>query len=205
MLCCYLVKYKIDCCVGENIWGCFKLLVNKCLNKLGQYGLNCCGKVFDFGMQLMVKQKFKFYYGDIIEKQFKVIFVEVVCCKGNMVENLIGLFELCFDVFVYCLKFVLIIFVVCQFVNYGYVIVNGIKINIGFYCLKLGDVVQVCEKFCNMVLVFEVLGFLECDILEYIEVELKIMIVIYVCMFELVDVLYVVQMELVQVVEYYFL
>lgn len=205
MLKCYLQKYKIDCCMGENFWGCLKFLINFCLYGLGQYGQCCVGKMFDFGIQLCVKQKLKGYYGNIIEKQFCCMYDEVVCCIGNIVENLIGLLEFCLDVVVYCVKFVLIVFVVCQFVNYGYVLVNGVKMNILFYCCKLGDVIEVCEKFCFMVLVLEVLESVECDILDYVDFDLKVMKVIYVCMLEFVEVFYVVQMELNLVVEFYFL
>ncbi|MEM6653442.1 MAG: 30S ribosomal protein S4, partial [Pseudomonadota bacterium] len=64
-------KYKIDRRVGENIWGRPKSPVNKRPNKPGQHGPNRRGKVSDFGMQLMAKQKLKFHYGDITEKQFR--------------------------------------------------------------------------------------------------------------------------------------
>ena len=60
-------KYKIDRRVGENIWGRAKSPVNKRNYKPGQHGQNRRGKVSDFGMQLMAKQKLKGYYGDITE------------------------------------------------------------------------------------------------------------------------------------------
>ena len=86
-------KYKIDRRVGENIWGRPKSPVNKRPNKPGQHGPNRRGRVSDFGMQLMAKQKLKFHYGDITEKQFKATFVEAARRKGNTAENLIGLLE----------------------------------------------------------------------------------------------------------------
>lgn len=197
------VKYKIDCCMGENIWGCLKLLVNCCEYGLGQYGQCCKVKILDFGLQLCVKQKLKGYYGDLIEKQFCCIYVEVECVKGDIGENLIGLLECCLDVIVYCVKFVLIVFVVCQFVNYGYVIVNGKCVNIFLYCVKEGDVIVVCDKFKQLVVVLEVVVLLECDVFDYVEVDYSKMIVIFVCILGLLDVLYLVIMELNLVVEFY--
>ncbi|GAB5456723.1 MAG: 30S ribosomal protein S4 [Henriciella sp.] len=196
-------KYKIDRRVGENIWGRPKSPVNKRPNKPGQHGPNRRGKVSDFGMQLMAKQKLKFHYGDITEKQFRATFVEAARRKGNTAENLIGLLESRLDAFVYRSKFVPTIFAARQFVNHGHVTVNGVKTNIGSYRLKPGDVVQVREKSRNMALVLEALGSPERDLPEYIEVDPKAMTGTFVRMPELSDVPYPVQMEPAQVVEYY--
>ena len=76
-------KYKIDRRVGENIWGRPKSPVNKRPNKPGQHGPNRRGKVSDFGMQLMAKQKLKGHYSDITEKQFKRIYKEAVRRRGD--------------------------------------------------------------------------------------------------------------------------
>ncbi|MCR9080486.1 MAG: 30S ribosomal protein S4 [Hyphomonadaceae bacterium] len=196
-------KYKIDRRVGENIWGRPKSPVNKRPNKPGQHGPSRQKKVSDFGMQLMAKQKLKFHYGDITEKQFKATFVEAARRKGNTAENLIGLLESRLDAFVYRSKFVPTIFAARQFVNHGHLLVNGTKTNISSYRLKPGDVVQVREKSRNMALVLEALGSPERDIPEYIEVEPKSMTATFVRMPELADVPYAVQMEPAQVVEYY--
>ena len=165
-------KYKIDRRVGENIWGRPKSPVNKRPNKPGQHGPNRRGKVSDFGMQLMAKQKLKFHYGDITEKQFKATYVEAARRKGNTAEILIGLLEARLDAFVYRSKFVPTIFAARQFVNHGHVTVNGVKTNIGSFRLKAGDVVQVREKSRNMALVLEALGSPERDLPEYIEVDM---------------------------------
>ena len=154
-------------------------------------------------MQLMAKQKLKFHYGDITEKQFRKTYDEAVRRKGNTAENLIGLLESRLDAFVYRSKFVPTIFAARQFVNHGHVLVNGVKTNIGSYRLKPGDVVQVREKSRNMALVLEALGSAERDLPEYIEVDPKAMTATYVRIPELSDVPYAVKMEPAQVVEYY--
>jgi small subunit ribosomal protein S4 len=196
-------KYKIDRRVGENIWGRPKSPVNKRPSRPGQHGANNRRKVSDFGMQLMAKQKLKFYYGDITEKQFRRTFDEANRRKGNTAENLIGLLESRLDAFVYRSKFVPTVFAARQFVNHGHVLVNGVKTNIGSYCLKPGDVVQIREKSRNMALVLEALGSPERDLPEYLEVDPKAMTSTYIRMPSLSDVPYPVQMEPAQVVEYY--
>lgn len=196
-------KYKIDRRVGENIWGRPKSPVNKRPTKPGQHGQGRRSKVSDYGMQLMAKQKLKFHYGDITEKQFRRTYDEAARRKGNTAENLIGLLESRLDAFVYRSKFVPTIFAARQFVNHGHVTVNGVKTNIGSVRLKPGDVVQVREKARNMALVLEALGSAERDVPEYIEVDPKAMTATYVRIPELSDVPYAVQMEPAQVVEYY--
>lgn len=196
-------KYKIDRRVGENIWGRPKSPFNKRPTKPGQHGQGRRQKVSDFGMQLMAKQKLKFHYGDITEKQFRKTYDEAVRRKGNTAENLIGLLESRLDAFVYRSKFVPTIFAARQFVNHGHVLVNGVKTNIGSYRLKPGDVVQVREKSRNMALVLEALGSSERDLPEFIDVDPKAMTATYVRIPELADVPYAVKMEPAQVVEYY--
>lgn len=196
-------KYKIDRRVGENIWGRPKSPVNKRQYKPGQHGQNRRSKVSDFGMQLMAKQKLKFYYGDITEKQFRKTYDEAARRKGNTAENLIGLLESRLDAFVYRSKFVPTIFAARQFVNHGHVKVNGQKVNIASYRLNPGDVVEVREKSKSMALVLEALGSAERDIPDYIDIDPKAMKSTFVRVPELADVPYPVQMEPSQVVEYY--
>ena len=196
-------KYKIDRRVGENIWGRPKSPVNKRPTKPGQHGQGRRQKVSDYGLQLMAKQKLKFHYGDITEKQFRRTYDEANRQKGNTAENLIGLLESRLEAFVYRAKFVPTIFAARQFVNHGHVKVNGVKTNIGSYRLKAGDVVELREKSRNLALVLEALGSPERDIPEYIEVDPKAMSATFVRVPELNDVPYPVKMEPAQVVEYY--
>ena len=196
-------KYKIDRRVGENIWGRAKSPVNKRPTRPGQHGPGRRNKTSDYGLQLMAKQKLKFYYGDITEKQFRKTFDQASRMKGNSAENLIGLLESRLDAFVYRSKFVPTIFAARQFVNHGHVKVNGVKTNIGSARLKPGDVVEIREKSRNMALVLEALGSPERDIPDYIDVDPKAMNATYVRVPELSDVPYPVKMEPSQVVEYY--
>lgn len=196
-------KHKIDRRVGENIWGRPKSPVNTRPNKPGQHGPMRRRKVSDYGMQLMAKQKLKFHYGDITEKQFRKTYKAANRMKGNTAENLIGLLESRLDSFVYRAKIVPTIFAARQFVNHGHVTVNGKKVNIPSYRLKEGDEVQVKERSRTMALVLEAIESAERDIPEYIELDPKSMTAKYIRVPELEDVPYAVNMEPAQVVEYY--
>ena len=196
-------KYKIDRRVGENIWGRSKSPFNKRQNRPGQHGARRAGKMSDFGLQLMAKQKLKGYYGDITEKQFRRTYDEASRRKGNTAENLIGLLESRLDALVYRSKFVPTIFAARQFVNHGHVTVNGKKANVPSMRLRPGDVVQVKERSRNMALVIEALGSGERDVPDYVEVDPKDMTATYIRLPELSDVPYAARMEPNLVVEYY--
>jgi small subunit ribosomal protein S4 len=196
-------KYKIDRRMGENIWGRPKSPVNQRSYGPGQHGQRRRQKISDFGLQLRAKQKLKGYYGNLTEKQFSGIYQEAARRKGNTSENLIALLESRLDAVVYRAKFVPTPFAARQFVNHGHVQVNGKRVNIASYRLKVGDVVQVRERSRNMALVLEALQLVERDSPDYIEVDPKAMTAKYLRLPELAEVPYPVKMEPNLVVEFY--
>ena len=196
-------KYKIDRAMGENLWGRAKSPVNKRSYGPGQHGQRRKSKVSDFGLQLKAKQKLKGYYGNITEKQFAKTYDEATRRKGNTSENLIGLLEARLDAVVYRAKFVPTVFAARQFVNHGHVLVNGKRVNIASYRVKVGDVVTVRERSRNMALVLEAQQSSERDVPDYLELSDRSFSVRYVRVPELSDVPYAVKMEPNLVVEYY--
>jgi small subunit ribosomal protein S4 len=90
-----------------------------------------------------------------------------------------------------------------QFVNHGHILVNGKRVNIPSYRVKVGDVVQVRERSRSMALVLEALQLVERDTPDYIEVDPKAMTAKYIRMPELAEVPYPVKMEPNLVVEFY--
>ena len=138
-------KYKIDRRMGQNIWGRPKSPVNRREYGPGQHGQRRKGKLSDFGVQLRAKQKLKGYYANISERQFHGIYVEAGRMKGDTGENLIGLLERRLDTVVFRAKFVATMFAARQFINHGHVKVNGRRVNIGSYQLKVGDTIEVKE------------------------------------------------------------
>jgi small subunit ribosomal protein S4 len=196
-------KYKIDRRMGENLWGRPKSPINARSYGPGQHGQRRKQKISDFGLQLRAKQKLKGYYGNLTEKQFSGIYAEAARRKGNTSENLIALLESRLDAIVYRAKFVPTPFAARQFVNHGHVLVNGKRVNIPSYRVKVGDVVQVRERSRNMALVLEALQLSERDTPDYVEVDAKAMTAKYIRMPELAEVPYPVKMEPNLVVEFY--
>ena len=196
-------KYKLDRRMGENIWGRPKSPVNQRSYGPGQHGQRRKQKTSDFGLQLRAKQKLKGYYGNLTEKQFSRTYQEAARRKGNTAETLIGLLEARLDAVVYRAKFVPTVFAARQFVNHGHVTVNGKRVNIASYRVKIEDVVQVRERSRNMALVLEALQSSERDTPDYIEVDAKAMSARFIRTPELSEVPYPVKMEPNLVVEFY--
>jgi small subunit ribosomal protein S4 len=196
-------KYKIDRRMGENLWGRPKSPVNQRSYGPGQHGQRRKQKVSDFGLQLRAKQKLKGYYGNLTEKQFSRTYEEAARRKGNTAENLVGLLESRLDAIVYRAKFVPTVFAARQFVNHGHVTVNGKRVNIASYRVKIGDVIAVREKSRNMALVLEAVASAERDFCEYITVDAKGLSATFVRVPELSEVPYPVKMEPNLVVEFY--
>jgi small subunit ribosomal protein S4 len=196
-------KYKLDRRLGQNIWGRPKSPVNKREYGPGQHGQRRKGKLSDYGQQLKAKQKLKGYYGNISEKQFYAIYQEAQRLKGDTSENLIGLLESRLDAVVYRAKFVPTPFAARQFVGHGHVKVNGRRVNIPSYRVKVGDVIEVKEKSKDMILVLESIGLAERDVPDYVETDHSKMTARYVRKPGLADVPYPVQMEPNLVIEFY--
>jgi len=196
-------KYKIDRRLGQNIWGRPKSPVNRREYGPGQHGQRRKGKPSDFGTQLRAKQKLKGYYGSISEKQFRRYYAEAIRLKGDSGENLIGLLERRLDAVIYRAKFVPTVFAARQFVNHGHVTVNGVRVNIGSYRCKPGDVIEVKEKSKQLVTVLESVSLAERDVPDYVEVDHNKMVATFVRIPVLSDVPFAVVMEPHLVVEFY--
>jgi small subunit ribosomal protein S4 len=196
-------KYKIDRRMGENIWGRPKSPVNRKSYGPGQHGQRRRGKLSDYGVQLMAKQKLKGYYGNITEKQFRLIYDEARKGKGNTAELLIGLLERRLDAIVYRAKFVPTVFAARQFVNHGHVLVNGKRVTIPSYRVQEGDVIEVRQKSKQLASVLEATQLAERDVPDYIEADHSKMTAKLVRIPALNDVPYPVHMEPNLVVEFY--
>ena len=167
-------KYKIDRRLGCNLWGRPKSPFNKRNTKPGQHGAMALRKKqSDYGKQLFAKQKLKFYYGDLTEKQFRGIFTKASNTKGDTSEILVELLERRLDAIVYRMKFVPTIFSARQLVNHGHVKVNGKRVNIPSYSVKDGDEISLKDASKEINLVQESIVSQEREIPEYIEVDVK--------------------------------
>lgn len=161
-------KKKFSRKLGGSLWGQAKDPYLKRNYKPGQHGAASKGRPSDYGNQLKAKQRMKFYYGNISEKQFFNTFVLANTMKGDVSENFVGLLESRLDVVVYRANFVPTVFAARQFVNHKHVTVNGKVVNIPSYRLKVGDVVQVRDRSRKLALVMESLQNMERDIPSYL-------------------------------------
>lgn len=195
-------KYKIDRRLGVNLWGRPKSPINKRDYRPGEHGQRR-GKPSDYGVQLMAKQKLKGYYGSISEKQFRKYYKEADRRPGDTSENLIGLLESRLDAIVYRAKFAPTVFSSRQLVNHGHVVVNGKRVNIPSYKVKLGDVVEIREKSKQMTIVLDAVELAEREVPDYVAVDHNKLKAEYIYIPKLADVPYPVQMEPNLVVEFY--
>jgi len=154
-------------------------------------------------VQLKAKQKLRGYYGNISERQFRGIYDEAIRMKGDSGANMIGLLERRLDAVVYRAKFVPTVFAARQFINHGHVKVNGRRVNISSFRVKVGDVVEVKEKSHQMNLVLEAQALTERDVPDYIDVDTSKLTAKLARIPVFTDVPYPVQMEPHLVVEYY--
>jgi small subunit ribosomal protein S4 len=196
-------KYKIDRRMGQNIWGRPKSPVNRREYGPGQHGQRRKGKLSDYGVQLRAKQKLKGYYANISERQFRGIYQEAIRMKGDSGAHLIALLERRLDATVYRAKFVPTIFAARQFINHGHIKVNGRRVNVASYRLKVGDVIEVKDPSKQLPLVIEASGLAERDVPDYIEVDHSKMSAKLARIPQLNEVPYPTQMEPHLVVEYY--
>ncbi len=110
----------------------------------GQHGQGRI-KVSDYGTQLREKQRMKRTYG-LLEKQFRSYFAEADRLKGVTGENLLILLERRLDSIVYRIGFATSRNEARLLVRQGHFLVNGRKVNIPSFQVRVGDVVELREK-----------------------------------------------------------
>ena len=123
----------------------------------GQHGKDRKGKLSDYGVQLKEKQKVRFMYG-LNERQFRKTFDEAAKFKGVTGTNFLRLLESRLDNLVYRAGFASTRRGARQLVNHGHVTVNGKKVDIPSYRVKVGDVISLKEDDKNLKVVEEALS-----------------------------------------------
>ncbi len=101
-------------------------------------------KLSEYGTQLREKQKVRRAYG-ILEGQFAHYFELANKMTGVTGENLLSLIERRLDNVVYRLGLAVSRPEARQLVSHAHFLVNGKKVNIPSYLVKVGDVITVCE------------------------------------------------------------
>ncbi len=114
----------------------------------GQHG-HARRKLSEYGIQLQEKQKLRHMYG-VNEKQFRRTFNEATKMAGVSGENFMILLESRLDNLVYRMGFAPTRPAARQLVTHGHIEVNGKKVNIPSYRVKVGDIISVREKSKNL-------------------------------------------------------
>jgi len=99
-----------------------------------------------YGSQLREKQKAKRLY-QILEKQFKNYYIRATQMSGDVSESLMQLLERRFDNIVYRLGFATSRTTARQLINHGHITINGKKVTIPSYQLKVGDEITIKKSY----------------------------------------------------------
>lgn len=108
----------------------------------GQHGASGMRRPSNYAVQFREKQKVKRMYG-MLEKQFRKFYAIASKSTGNTGTRLLQLLELRLDNVVYRLKFASTREQARQLVNHGHIEVNGKKVDIPSYIVKVGDKISV--------------------------------------------------------------
>jgi small subunit ribosomal protein S4 len=103
------------------------------------------GKLTDYGQHLREKQKVKHYYG-VLERQFRRYYQAAVKGKGNTGDALMAFLERRLDNIVHRLGFGQSRAQSRQMIRHGHITVNGRRVDIPSYQVRVGDVIRVKNR-----------------------------------------------------------
>ncbi|MEG0812509.1 MAG: 30S ribosomal protein S4 [Clostridium sp.] len=103
-------------------------------------------KMSEYGLQLREKQKAKFIYG-VLEKPFRNYYAKASRMNGQVGSNLMILLECRLDNVLFRMGFGRTRKETRQIVDHKHVLVNGKRVNIPSYLVRVGDVIEIREKY----------------------------------------------------------
>ena len=126
------------------------------VNKTSKRGFrpNANRKPTEYAVQLREKQKARFIY-NVMEKQFRKLYEEANRKDGVTGLNLVEYLERRLENVVYRMGFAKTRRQARQIVSHGHVLVNGRRVNIASYRVKVGDVISILENSKNLDLIKE--------------------------------------------------
>src|SRR4051812_48981147 len=111
----------------------------------GVHGPKSRRKHTDYALGLIEKQKFRYYYG-LMEKQFRGVYEKALRRRGVTGEQMLQILETRLDNVVFHLGFSNTRAGARQMVSHGHIKVNGKKVNIPSYALKVNDIIEVKDS-----------------------------------------------------------
>ncbi|MDB6057336.1 MAG: ribosomal protein [Verrucomicrobiales bacterium] len=107
----------------------------------GVHGPKSRRKHTDYGLGLIEKQKLRYFYG-LMEKQFRGVYEKALKRRGVTGEQMLQILETRLDNIVYHLGFATTRAAARQMVAHGHVKVNGRKVSIPSFAVKVNDVIE---------------------------------------------------------------
>jgi small subunit ribosomal protein S4 len=129
---------------GTPIFGPSKYLERRNYGP-GVHGPKSRRKNTDYALGLIEKQKLRYYYG-LMERQFRGVYERALKRRGITGETMLQILETRLDNVVYHLGFASTRSASRQMVSHGHVKVNGRKVNIPSYALRVNDVIEIKEN-----------------------------------------------------------
>jgi small subunit ribosomal protein S4 len=108
----------------------------------GVHGPKSRRKSTDYGLGLIEKQKLKYYYG-LLERQFRGVYEKALKRRGVTGEQMLQILETRLDNVVFHMGFANTRAAARQMVSHGHVLVNGRKVNVPSFALKVNHVVEI--------------------------------------------------------------
>ena len=128
------------------------------------------GKLTDYGVHLREKQKVKHYYG-VLERQFRGYYDRANRTAGNTGDVLMSLLERRLDNVVHRLGFGQSRAQARQLIGHGHITVNGRRVDVPSFLLRIGDVVQVKNRQKSLQLVLSNLSENQRDVPDFLSLE----------------------------------
>ncbi|HKS35958.1 MAG TPA: 30S ribosomal protein S4 [Verrucomicrobiae bacterium] len=129
---------------GTPIFGPSKYLERRNYGP-GMHGPKSRRKFTDYALGLIEKQKLRYYYG-LMERQFRTVYERALKRRGVTGETMLQILETRLDNVVFHLGFGNTRPAARQMVAHGHVKVNGRKVNVPSFGLKVNDVVEIKDS-----------------------------------------------------------
>jgi small subunit ribosomal protein S4 len=137
-------RVRISRRFGVPIFGPSKYLERRNYGP-GVHGPKSRRKHTDYGLGLIEKQKLRYYYG-LMERQFRGVYERALRRRGVTGEQMLQILETRLDNVAFHLGFAATRSASRQLISHGHVKVNGRKVNIPSFALKVNDVVEIKDS-----------------------------------------------------------
>jgi len=137
-------RLRISRRFGIPIFGPSKYLERKNYGP-GVHGPKSRRKNTDYALGLIEKQKLRYYYG-LLERQFRGVYQRALKSRGVTGETMLRILETRLDSIVYNLGFANTRPAARQLITHGHVKINGRKVSIPSYAVKVNDTIEIKES-----------------------------------------------------------